>query len=243
MKNEIENHLAFNSEHRLRTENLAFDIDVWYPKLEKFTFPTIFLPLTLKDSKAIVDYYNFIWRNIGNELTFETANSLLDLERYIDDNIKILFKNSNGNTAFCRLCGRSPKDGEPWDRKKVLEDYHKAYDSVIQSKGISIDESTANDKMIAISQVTWLSVQNGREALQLLLTSERVYSDMIDRLKFGEPDQIAVRIWEPRISMQFEFRLFVSKGKLTAISQYDHYAYYPDLHSKKDWLSTGLYNY
>ena len=32
--------LAISSEHRLRSENLAFDFDVWYPPLAQFTFPS-----------------------------------------------------------------------------------------------------------------------------------------------------------------------------------------------------------
>lgn len=41
----VEDRLAIYSEHKLRAENLPFDIDVWYPALEKFTFRTEFIPL------------------------------------------------------------------------------------------------------------------------------------------------------------------------------------------------------
>eukprot|EP00121_Abeoforma_whisleri_P004928 Awhi_evm1s4459 len=41
------NELEYNSEHLLRAENLAFDIDVWYPRLRNFTYETVFLPLSL----------------------------------------------------------------------------------------------------------------------------------------------------------------------------------------------------
>ncbi len=53
---------------------------------------------------------------------------------------------------------------------------------------------------------------------------------MIDWLSFGEPEQIVLREWTEGLEIENEFRLFVWEGKLTAASQYDHYAYYPSLH-------------
>ena len=40
--------------------------------------------------------------------------------------------------------------------------------------------------------------------------------------------------------MDMEFRVFVSNGRVTAASQYDHYAYYPHLHAMKDRLRSGI---
>lgn len=48
--------LQINSEHRLRSENLPFDIDVWYPVMAPFTFRTQFVPLTRTEATAIVHY-------------------------------------------------------------------------------------------------------------------------------------------------------------------------------------------
>ena len=44
------------SEHRLRSENLAFDIDVWLPPLENHTFRSEFLPMTVDEATAILAY-------------------------------------------------------------------------------------------------------------------------------------------------------------------------------------------
>ena len=41
--------------------------------------------------------------------------------------------------------------------------------------------------------------------------------------------QIAIRKWENRVRDDLEFRCFVFDGKLTAISQYNHYCYFPHL--------------
>jgi hypothetical protein len=43
---------------RLRSENLPYDIDVWYPSLASVTFRTEFLPLTRSEARAIVRYYH-----------------------------------------------------------------------------------------------------------------------------------------------------------------------------------------
>ena len=52
----------FDSEHRLRSENLPFDIDVWYRPLARFTFPSLFIPLTRRAASAIVRNYDVAWR-------------------------------------------------------------------------------------------------------------------------------------------------------------------------------------
>ena len=56
------NMLGISSEHRLRSENLAFDIDVWYPPLAEHTFHTEFLPLRRAEAAAIIGYHDVTWR-------------------------------------------------------------------------------------------------------------------------------------------------------------------------------------
>jgi hypothetical protein len=60
------------------------------------------------------------------------------------------------------------------------------------SSGERSKEEEGNLKMVAIGRSTpsWLKVKSGEEAMNLLLTSERVYADMIDWLNFGEPEQV-----------------------------------------------------
>ena len=58
---------------------------------------------------------------------------------------------------------------------------------------------------------------------------ERVFADLHDWLRWGEPEQIVLRQFEPEISLEYEFRAFIFNGKLNAITQYDHYCIYPNL--------------
>lgn len=138
---------------------------------------------------------------------------------------------------FVRLCGRSPKDGEPLDRWIWWQKYESELQKLIE-EGY---DATPNTKMIAISRVQYMKVHNGSEAMSLLLTSERVYAEMVDWLKYGEPEQICLRKWEAELSIDYEFRAFICEGTLTAISQYDHYTYYPYLETEADMLKKGIY--
>src|SRR4051794_35189378 len=110
--------LSFDSEHKLRTENLAFDIDVWYPRLKSFTFPTTFLPLSRNEARAIVRCYRT--RFIGDPIiTTSDRKVLRQLEYKLDQIVKTQFNNG----CFMRLCGRSAKDAEPHDRDRIRREY------------------------------------------------------------------------------------------------------------------------
>jgi hypothetical protein len=65
---------------------------------------------------------------------------------------------------------------------------------------------------------------------------------MIDWLTFGEPEQVVLREWTEGLEIENEFRLFVCEGKLTAASQYDHYAFYPALHEAHASLQQEIHH-
>ena len=52
--------------------------------------------------------------------------------------------------------------------------------------------------------------------------------------------QVVLRKWEPDLSLENEFRAFVYKGKLTAISQYDHYGVFPHLQPLKPIIEASI---
>lgn len=228
--------ITINSEHRLRSENLSFDIDVWYPILSKFTFKSVFLPISIQEREAIIRFNEVSWRDvrINNNLSTDNIKILKQLENDITSMIKSNFPNG----AFLRLCGRSPKDGDPLQRKKIWSQYSEIYTSLINN-GWSDDIHT---KMMAISQVNLLKIENGSEAMSLLLTSERVFSDMIDWKLYGEPEQICLREYCPFITLDLEFRSFIYNKKLTCITQYDHHSFYPHIQSLKDKIINAITN-
>ncbi|KAH3758821.1 hypothetical protein Pelo_9340 [Pelomyxa schiedti] len=195
--------LMINSEHRLRQENLAFDIDVWYPALQRFTFDTVFVPLTRTEAAAIIAFYScrytqrdqFVVIN-GDGVTTTTCKFTCDavavlkkLTASLDAIINSQFKK---NGAFLRLCGRSTKDAEPLNRDRVLERFYAIQEEFTSSGDVS-DASRANIRAAAASRALDLCVRSGEEAMSLLLSSERVFSDLIDWLEFGEPEQVVLQ--------------------------------------------------
>jgi hypothetical protein len=116
--------LSFDSEHRLRAENLCFDIDTWYRNIEQFTFKSTFIPLRKTEASAILAYNDVSWRHKRATLTEGEVSLLRDLEATIDAEISVLLSTHYDNRSnssnrgsdlrtdvaiFLRLCGRSPK--------------------------------------------------------------------------------------------------------------------------------------
>lgn len=225
--------LVIDSEHRLRSENLPWDIDVWYPPMKSFTFPTKFLPLTFEEAHAILAFHDVSWRHAKPSLLPSDISTLKRLEVAIDD----LIKEFPGHCAFMRFCGRSPKDGEPLNRDAILSKYQCERNKLVNDHCLPDD---ANTKMIAITRASTLKVRSGQEAMSLLLTSERLYSDILDWVRYGEPEQICLREWSDDLLLENEFRVFVHEGRVTAISQYDHYTYLPALEPMKEFIKYGI---
>eukprot|EP00462_Mataza_sp_D1_P006260 CAMPEP_0175122826 /NCGR_PEP_ID=MMETSP0087-20121206/1919_1 /TAXON_ID=136419 /ORGANISM="Unknown Unknown, Strain D1" /LENGTH=540 /DNA_ID=CAMNT_0016404481 /DNA_START=30 /DNA_END=1650 /DNA_ORIENTATION=+ len=209
---------TYNSEHRLRAENLAWDIDVWYRRLAPYTFESVFLPLSLPEAAAIVHSYDVNWR--GKPLTTLTRDDVFVLQRLenrIDEALKSSFQTPRESTG---------------DASSAFMDFvvaHRKTEAQLASVAYTTNTSVGNEKLIAVARTPTLKVDSGAAAMSLLLSSERVFTDVVDWLKYGEPEQIVLRKWEARLLLEYEFRCFVWKGKITAISQYDHYCVYPHL--------------
>ena len=214
--------LAINSEHRLRQENLPFDIDVWYPSVSEFTPKSVFVPINKKQAIAIVGHYRS-WIGISSKVRVETPFgeeemcTLIQLEAKIQTKIENFFGTS---PVFMRLCGRSPKDS-------IIDAGRDKYNEILAQCN--------NDENGAIQKITSnnMKIESASKLMRLLLTSERVYADLIDYLEYGEPEQICLREFFP-CEMGREFRVFICHDNITAISQYDHYGFYPYLKEMKE---------
>lgn len=145
-------------------QNLPFDIDVWYPSLSSVTFKTIFVPLTRPEARAIITYQNLRYRGKQNQFHTDGRTYYLDsliisdvsVLESLEDRLDVAVKDAFPEGAFIRLCGRSPKDGEPFDRQKPWQSYQHALRDLIQHGELL----TANTKLRAIAQVTPYCVQS-----------------------------------------------------------------------------------
>jgi hypothetical protein len=152
-------------------------IDVWYPRLKAFTFDTIFLPLSCGEGAAMVHSYDAMWRHRpGREITALDVRLLQRLEARISEALDRppFWDERTGARvpAFLRLCGRSPKDGEPDDRSGVWHAYLHNLDGVraelSQLRQPNTEESfdkaaltdEGNAMLIAISRTPTLCVRS-----------------------------------------------------------------------------------
>lgn len=80
-----------------------------------------------------------------------------------------------------------------------------------------------------------LCVHTSSDIIDLLTYSERSYLDLLYEMKY--PDtwkmQIVIRNWDKRVSIDLEFRVFVCCGIISGISQYNPYAFYPNLQGRE----------
>ena len=106
-----------------------------------------------------------------------------------------------------RLCGRSPKDAEPLQREAVFKKYEQELKDLVEKQGAELNAMT---KLRAIARVNYLGVPTGKDAMSLLLTSERVFTDLHDWIKWGEPDQVVLRQWEPDLTLEYPYLFFLS---------------------------------
>lgn len=81
-------------------------------------------------------------------------SSLQNLEKAVDALFAEHFPRHKG--AFVRLCGRSPKDGEPLDRSQVYRDYECNLARLLEEG----QEMTMHTKMTAIARTSWLKVNS-----------------------------------------------------------------------------------
>eukprot|EP01097_Dermamoeba_algensis_P006620 TRINITY_DN4127_c0_g1_i1.p1 TRINITY_DN4127_c0_g1~~TRINITY_DN4127_c0_g1_i1.p1 ORF type:complete len:395 (+),score=78.24 TRINITY_DN4127_c0_g1_i1:45-1187(+) len=211
-------------------ESFYFDVDCWYEYLRDFTFASSFLPLSVEEVNAFVSYYHTRY-NGRNLLSKRDAELILSLQNRIDKQIEENSWRESG--VFIRLSSRSPKDGQPLEVSALLQ----ALDEGLKTRHEGDPLKEANQKLETFFRVTMklLRVTSGREALSLILSSERVFLDSILALDCQKLEgdvwrtQIVLRKWENRLREDFEFRGFVCNNQLTALSQYNHYCVFPHL--------------
>jgi len=190
----------------------AANIENWYEDIKDFTFKTTFITLTTDEANAICNHFE---NNTSDSVT-ATLNSL---QNKISQGL-IPFASTG---AFVKLSCRSPKDVTATSTKMK-----KYYDTKIQSYPVPTD----NDIMCTLCEahIKVLKVGSAKEAMDLFLQSARIYEDL--KLGLQNPSSfnvnVIIREWHD-IDIRHEFRGFVCDKKLTCLSQYFDYCYFPSL--------------
>lgn len=146
--------------------------------------------------------------------------------------------------AFVKLCTRSPKDA-------VLaseELRHEIADGLATAAAATATQDQW-DRLVVRSFIRGASralrVSSGAAALRFFLGSRRIHEDVtaMELRHGGTPHWslvIAVRLWDPRVEPEYEFRMVVHEGVVTAATQYSRILYVPELAAKKAEIARAL---
>lgn len=219
LKSDLSLEQTYNS--RLR----AVDLESWYHKIAKFTYPTEFIELTPLEAQTMMEES----RKMKKEASDWTQNKILiSLKQKLENALKT----HSMDEVFVKLSSRSPKDSRATQQRAQQLALERLRTLQKQRK------LTTNDLVVAImtTGIEVLKMTSASQIIETFLTSDRVCEDDIP-LALQFPDKwsqhIVIRRWID-VPIQYEFRGFVLNNKLTALSQYYTSAYFPDIIENKE---------
>jgi len=250
----------------------SFDIESWYETLKELTFPTEYIKIGFKEGQSLHALCQRVLEiNKALAITDDDAqkNGLLaelrnldltkisDLQSRIDavidrwrpkraalppDGGDEKQPNHNEEAAefgvFAKLSSRSAKDAT--DAEQRLQ-------ALFQKYCAESNAEDDNDRIAALIEAAThcMKVSSAQQILSMFIHSERIHHDLGSALKYGAEafDQnVVIRRWIP-IAIDMEFRGFVCNGKLTALSQYNHFIRFDRLVKMKDALAEQIQNF
>ena len=229
-----------NWDHKYRHQNMSVDMDVWYPFLKSITFKTYFIPLKYREAEAVLNFNFFRNKNQPDKFTKEDTEILRNLEKKVDHYFQTYDDLKNG--AMFRLSGRSGKDMDYYDNKKIMSLYEQNLDKVAKIYGT--DKNDVNTKYVAIcTLMNRFKVNSGKDVLNVLLTSERLFLDLKDWLNHGGKEQMILRVWDDNLCSDREFRAFIQNNELKAICQDERFAMFKNMVENKDLYEKLINDY
>ena len=229
-----------NWDHKYRHQNMSVDMDVWYPFLKSITFKTYFIPLKYREAEAILNFNFYRNKNMKDKFTKEDTKVLRNLQKKVDYFFETYDDLKNG--AMFRLSGRSGKDMDYYDNKKIMALYEENLEKV--SKKLGKDKTDINTKYVAITTLmNRFKVNSGKDVLNVLLTSERLFLDLKDWLNHGGREQMILRKWDDSLCSDKEFRAFIQNNELKAICQDERFALFQDLVDNRELYEKLINDY
>lgn len=238
----------------------SFGLDRWYDELKAHTFETKFLYLNKEEITALifshrkVQSYDKLYGSsklLSPKKTLEQTEQILStLEKKIDERLQ----DWGDLGCFIKINTRSPKDVAINSTGTkisdgILENVTKSLPNVIRERRRYGEDKTgianSNDIIDTFTRVTTAlgRITTGQQAIELLAKSDRVYTDLSSIYSYGN-DQvlenvcIVLRKWFPTVPDRpyGEFRGFVYKNQLNALSQYDNCTFFPQIVDKKEQI-------
>ena len=229
-----------NWDHKYRHQNMSVDMDVWYPFLKSITFKTYFIPLKYREAEAILNFNYYRNKGQKDKFTKEDTKILRNLEKKVDHYFETHDDLKNG--AMFRLSGRSGKDMDYYDNEKIYALYQENLKR--KCKELGTDENDINTKYVSITTLmNRFKVNNGKDVLNVLLTSERLFLDLKDWLNHGGREQMILRKWDDSLCSDREFRAFIQNNELKAICQDERFALFKNMVENKDLYEKLINDY
>ncbi|KAH3756436.1 cell division cycle protein 123-like [Pelomyxa schiedti] len=231
-----------------------FRVEKWYDTLGDETFETVFVDISLQEAETLARYRELsrmlhVTREVfGNEVggqavPSEPPMSHDEVARLNAVTARLDAPIMRFGKAAVKLSTRSPKDAV------MLSD---AILNIIEREltpqlSCPEDEWTRKAVTSFVRGCSFgMGVQSGKEAVDLMIKSQRVFEDITKLKLLHGPEgfvlQLAVRRWE-EIDPDWEFRCFVVDGIMTACTQYYDMIYVPDIASQRSLVASTILDY
>ena len=200
---------------------LKFALETWYDKLKEHTARTEFVELSPEEAKKVYGYCSGHVVNVGEEL-----------KKRVNDCI-------GPGGAFVKLHTRSPKDAVAKCKGAILEEVERRMKPtpVISTREEKKELANGDCNLISTIVREKMKVCSADEAFEMFKGSDRVRSDLDKAVQAKKGSCIVVREFD-LCKPEWEFRAFVSHGKLTGLSQYCYRQYFPEVVEKKKEIET-----
>lgn len=149
---------------------------------------------------------------------------------------------SGEQKIFVRLSTRSPKDAPLLlpDFKERVKQCRQRLTALDSNNDQQQQQENTALHALQIASTVAMGVDTGRDAVRLLVLSKRIQGDLEqfcnDELHVASDSaksfKVAVRKFQ-YFPLDFELRAFVYQGRLTAITQYNPFIYFPALVARK----------
>jgi hypothetical protein len=234
---------AIKAEREAASTNLATReyllsgaVENWYNSLRDLTFRTQFTMISREEAAVMIRCNQNNKGGSGAPAVVPAA--LGDLVRRVDD-IVAAFPSG----VSVKLSTRSPKDSEAVMARAAAAYHARLVDGNIPGAPETLDQLNARVIAFTEERTRAAIASSGREALSMLLDSNRVLEDLLYAYQSEfqvTPLAIVAREWHSGIRPACEFRGFTWGGRLTCIGQYFYQMYFPELEAQRHVIARDL---
>jgi len=216
----------------------------YWDVIQEYSFPALFVPLTPQAAQSLVDAHKQFIDSQETGCPFSLADhvGLLDLCRHINGESRDRgwitddeeLEGERG--IFVRLSTRSPKDSVMF-RSSLAEALRLEFGVLREIERANVTTTTESTILHALYRTVVAASRcvSSEMAMQLLVESHRIHGDLEHYVAQSllDPSNVPTFCVVVRPFVHFdvenEFRAFVFKRRLTAITQYNELCYFPRL--------------